>query len=266
MKQTYTALDIPTITPTSVNDLNCSKKFWTLRVKKQWPPRPPLSFGAFGTAVHSILKEIYDPRNAPLPALDDLNVWTREAFFKHRYADEECRTLDMERATRMVCGYVFQADNDETIGTIATERMFERPIFHDQKPLFTLSGVADRLIVLPNDPDTLIVLDLKTGKPKVDLWQACVLLALAKLSMPQFKNYVLYYDWIDEGGRVDRDRVTTADLKGVWPRIMKRAVEILSSEEHEPEPTEFCTYCPLRSECQSTAGTTVEEAADLFEE
>ena len=266
MKQTYTALDIPTITPTSVNDLICAKKFWTLRVLKQWPPRPPLSFGAFGTAVHAILKEVYDPRNAPLPSLEDLDVWTREAFFRQRYSDEQCRELDMDRAKRMVGGYVYQADGAETVGTIATERLLERPIFHDGKPLFVLSGVVDRMIVLPDDPDTLILLDLKTGRPKVDLWQACVLLALAKLTMPQYKKYVLFYDWLDEGGRVDRDGINTADVKGVWPRIMRRAVEVLTADEHLAEPTDYCTYCPLRADCQPTAGTTIEEVADLFEE
>ena len=84
--------------------------------------------------------------------------------------------------------------------------------------------------------------------------------------MPEYSRYILYYDWIDEGGRVDRDTVATSDVKGVWPPILKRAVEVLTADEHPADPGDYCLYCPLRAECGPTAGVDMDEAADLFDE
>jgi len=140
------------------------------------------------------------------------------------------------------------------------------PIFVDGRLLFVLSCVADRLLVHANDPDTLVVVDLKTGKPKIELDQSCVALAILKMTMPGYARFVLHYDWIDEGGRVDRDTVTTADVKGIWPRILSRAVEVLTAEEHLSEPNPGCVYCCLRPSCQPEVGVALDDATDLFEE
>ena len=57
----------------------------------------------------------------------------------------------MNRAKRMVIGYCEQIDIEEAQATIAAERLMEVPIFHAGKPLFVMSGVADRLFADPDD-------------------------------------------------------------------------------------------------------------------
>ncbi len=96
----------PRISPSSISDLQCAKRFHTLRVLKQYPPREPLSFASFGTAFHDIMGRVYDPRNGPAPNLEHLEVWSRQAFRQHRYADDAAREEDRARCVRMVRGYV----------------------------------------------------------------------------------------------------------------------------------------------------------------
>ena len=94
----------PRISPTSVSDLKCAKRFQILRVLKQYPERDPLSWASFGTAFHDIIGRIYNPRTrTAMPkglasqagttattewsaSLDALEEWSRQAFRRHRYA------------------------------------------------------------------------------------------------------------------------------------------------------------------------------------
>jgi len=256
----------PRISPTSVGDLSCAKRFHTLRVLKQWPPRDPLSFASFSLAFHDLIGRVYDPANSPAPSLTHLDTWSRQAFKKHRYADEGAREEDRARCLRMVRGYVAQDDIEDAEGTFATERFLEFDFNHDDELLFILSGRLDRVLVRADEPDVLIVRDCKLSRPKVNLEAAYVTLLLAKLGYPGYRTYRAEFDFIDEGGRVDREVVTVADIKGMHRAIMERARRVILNPDKPAEPGERCQFCQLRPTCQPHLSAAINVDTDIFDE
>ena len=53
---------LPHLTPSSLNDLECPKKYETLQIRKQWQSREPTAAVANGTAIHAVLRELYHNR------------------------------------------------------------------------------------------------------------------------------------------------------------------------------------------------------------
>ena len=133
-KSHYHALPTPKITPTSVLDLACPKKFWTLRVLNQWPEREPNSWGAFGEVLHTTLKLVYEPKNPNRPDIANLDLYVRKAFDKHRYADKRAAVVDAARVKSMIRGYVAAEDDEDhqdARGTIAVERLLRHEITYE---------------------------------------------------------------------------------------------------------------------------------------
>lgn len=268
MKSEHRVANIPKITPSSVGDLNCSKRFWALRVLGQWPPREPNAWacGAFGQAVHEVLAEVYNPRHQQRPNLNALEIASRKAFARHRYADAEQEATHRHRCERMVCGYVEQDDPEDAEGTIKVEHPIEKPIHLPNGTSFVVSGRLDRVIVRASQPNTLLIRDYKTTKPRLDLDHAFMSLWLAKLEWPQFDRYELQYDWLDEGGRVERDTVTAARVKGLYAPLVARIEQVLGAHEHPAEPCDGCVFCPLRAECQPQVSIAIDPNINPFEE
>ncbi len=267
----YHALPLPKITPTGVLDLACPAKFWTLRVLKQWPPRQTNSYGAFGDALHTTLRHVYDVTNPNRPDLANLDAYIFKAMKKHRYADENAKAADSARISQMVRGYVAAEDNDEHTdakGTIAVERLFEHTVTYRDKPLFVLSARLDRLIVRPDEPQTLIVRDYKTGGSPVPLESSFCQLWAAKLKYGErFANYRLEIDHIDSDGRIDRDIVETTTFKGIRRWIVERTIAVLTAAEQPEQPSEdACTWCVLAPGCQAVRGVTARLEDDIFGE
>lgn len=254
------------ISPSSIGDLSCAKRFYVLRVLKQWPPRDPLSFASFSLAFHDLVGRVYDTANGPAPNLTHLDTWSRQAFKKHRYANEEAREEDRARCLRMVRGYVTQDDIEDAEGTICTENFLEFDFNHNGELLFVLSGRLDRILVRALEPDVLIVRDYKLSRPKVDLESAYVTLLLAKLAYPGYKTYRAEFDFVDEGGRVDREIVTVADIKGMHKAVMERARRVILNPEKPAEPGERCQFCPLKPTCQPNLSAAINVSANIFDE
>ena len=258
----------PRISPTSVSDLRCAKRFYTLRVLKQYPERDPLSWASFGTAFHDVIARVYNPKTPNAmptgtalpkattaqaggpPSLDALEEWSRQAFRKHRYADAMAREEDRERCVRMVCGYLGQEDEEDGPATIAVEQFIQFPIEYQQKLLFILSGRFDRVLVRPSEPRVLIIRDYKLSRPRVDLDASLIVLWLAKLAYPGYDEYRVEWEFVDEGGRVDRETVTVDDVRGMFKELQNRIREVILSDQHPAEPGEFCAWCPLKESCQ----------------
>ena len=113
--------DMPTIMPSSITDLmDCAAKYLALRVLREWPSRPPHMGAEFGIGFHQVVRQVYDPRNGPLPCLDHLLVWTRAAFFARRYSDPAFRDKEIDRCCRVVCAYT--AEDEDAQATIAVEQ------------------------------------------------------------------------------------------------------------------------------------------------
>jgi len=243
---------LPRITPSNVGDLECLKKFHTLRVLGEWPPRNgtnPNTAAQFGNAVHAVLKNVYDPRNGTPPNLDRLDIYVKQAFYANRYDNPTQRQEDMVRCSQVVKHYVKNDDLEDAIDTIDVEHFGEFVIDHDGKPLFRVSAKLDRLIVRQSNVDQLVVRDYKLGKPSIDLKQAFVTLFVAKLEYPQFKSYSLEYDWIGADGEVSRDVINTYVVNGQYSLLVRQILRVLETEKYLAEPGDVCNYCPLQPDC-----------------
>src|SRR5579871_2383747 len=153
-------MELPTIMPSSISDLmECAAKYHALRVLREWPTRPPNLGTEFGIAFHQVARQVYDPRNSPLPCLEHLPVWTRAAFYQRRYPDADVRDKEIERCLEVICTYA-QRDEDAPC-TIAVEKEGVFPVHHNGQPLFRLRARLDRIIVRDCAPSTLVVRDYK---------------------------------------------------------------------------------------------------------
>jgi len=242
-------MTLPTLTPSSINDLmDCAKKYHTLRVLKEWPPRDGVHLGIeFGIGFHAIIRQVYDPRRKPLPHLDDLPVWARKAFYARRYPDAETRECEMERCLQAVYAYVAQDEDAEATFDVEVEGSLT--VEHAGQPLFDLYARLDRVLVRPNEPEHLIVRDYKCAARHVNLLEAYVLLRVAKLLYPTYQHYSVEFDWIADG-TVERDIIAGSELKGLDPIVKARALEVFTASEYPAQPGDGCLGCPLRRECR----------------
>lgn len=259
------------ISPSSLVDTSCNYRFHTLRVLKQWPPRPAITTASFGIAWHELAGKVYNPRNGTPPNVTHLEAWSRQAFRGQRYDDEAAREEDRLRCLRMLEGYIANDDPEDAVGTLAVEHWVERPITRDGKPFFILSGRLDRVLLRssasgdgPVTPTTVVGRDYKLGRPKTDLESAFTNLWLLKLGFPGYADYQFELDWIDEGGRVDRETITVADVRGQHAAVMDRLQRVLLSDTHPQEPGEHCQWCPLRDTCESRASVGTDFRLDAF--
>jgi hypothetical protein len=260
-------MTLPVLSPSSVADLDCAKKFHALRVERRWPERPFHLGMEFGIGFHAIMRQVYDPRHRPLPNIDHLDAWARAAFFQRRYPDLGLRDQEMSRCVRAVKNYATNDDDAEY--TLATEVTGEFPISVRGQPFFKLSSRIDRLLVRPGNRKCLIARDYKCGKPYHSLEEAFILLWTVKLLYPAYREFVLEFDWVDdEGHLVERDTITGPSLKGMYALVRDKAIRVfslLARNEHPAEPGEGCQFCPLRPECQPHLTVDLTDDRDVFE-
>ncbi len=258
------------ISPSSLVDTHCNYRFHTLRVLKQWPPRPAITNASFGIAWHELAGKVYNPRNGTPPNVTHLEAWSRQAFRGQRYDSEAARDEDRLRCLRMLEGYIANDDLDDAVNTLSVEHWVEKPITRDGQPFFVLSGRLDRVIVRADasgtGPVTVVGRDYKLGRPKTDLEAAFTNLWLLKLGFPGYDNYLSELDWVDEGGRVDRETITVADVRGQHAAVMDRLQRVLLGDAHPQEPGEHCQWCPLRDGCESRESTGIDFRVDAFQE
>lgn len=252
------------VTPSNINDLDCPKKFHVLRELGQWPTQANNQGAKFGLAFHQVIRDVYDPKNGAPPNLEHLEFYVKRAFVAVRYSNPTARQEDMDRCIKMACTYVANDDEEDIRGTIAVERFGSFTLHHNNKPLCIISARLDRVIVRANDLDQLVIRDCKTSRPWVDLKGAFIQLWVTKHLFPKHDRYVLEYDWIDAEGRVERDVITSADLKGVRFLTTSQVLAYASRADYPAEPGELCTLCPLRTECQPQQIVSLEEAQGLF--
>ena len=276
---------LPVISPSSVSDLDCSKKFWVTRVLHQWPPRPEtpaLTAAEFGTAFHAVMSSLYrgvcqpkgnhyeehpcpseevggawiplpvfSPDTHSLPDLRHLSALTRAAFHARRYPSAAGRDEDIQTCMDMVQTYVQNEDEEDVTGTLAVERWGEFVIEDGGQPLFRLCAKLDRVLVRGAEPDCLVVRDYKTSlSRRVSLVEAFVVLWGARLCYPGYGRYALEYERVDKEGRVDREVVRGEDVRGQHGWLLSRLHHILGAGDHPAEPGDGCRFCVLRPSCQ----------------
>ena len=256
---------VPRITPSSVGDLECARKYHTLRVLKQWPSRPPLENVAFGVAVHDVLRQVYTTRRGSVLDLTNVEAMARSAVYKARYPRDVDRARALVKVVEAVCMYVTNDDEEDVSATLDLERMTEFPFRHGGQDIYMVSAKIDRTLVRPSALSRLVARDYKLTAQRIDLREAFILLWSTKQMRPGYTEYAIEYDWIDaEDRQVRRDVVEGYELRGQHSIIRDAALRILSSDDHLPSPGDACTFCPLRQNCQGLDAVELAEGEDVF--
>jgi hypothetical protein len=112
-------------------------------------------------------------------------------------------------------------------------------------------GVIDVGVV---GPKTAVLLDWKTGKPKVDGDQLKLFAAAGFATFPYLEKINTGYVWLAHS-KMDTQTFNRADLPEIWqeftPRVI-RMVKALDEDKFPPKPSGLCRqWCPVpKSMCE----------------
>lgn len=246
MEQTYPST-LPRISPSSVNSLDCARRFHELYVKKAWPSREPVENVAHGTAVHEVLAATH--RGGGKLQADNLEALARAATWKVRWPDGTDKLVAAQRVLSSALGFVaFDAENAPSeMKTLSVEFQAEFPVCYENVR-FLVSAKIDKIYCRSRH---LVARNYKTSRPRIDLKQAFLELWVAKKMFPGYDSYSLEYLFLDGDNNVYRETVTDRDLRGIHALVMRAAVAALSSPDHAPCPGDTYNFCPIRASCDA---------------
>jgi hypothetical protein len=118
-----------------------------------------------------------------------------------------------------------------------------RPVDYWDKSAW-VRGVLDVAII---GQKTGVILDYKTGKPKVDSDQLKLFAGVGFLLYPFLDNMKTGYVWLDHN-RIDAEDYKREDVPGIWKEFIPRVkrMEIALETDNWPEnPTGLCGWCPV---------------------
>ena len=259
--------NLPRVTVSSVADLmGCSKKFSELRIKKNWPKGRsglPISVPR-GSAIHDAMRSLHAARWEGTLPVADLPAMAREAVYRARYdygTDKYDETARVIAACKLFCD---NQDREDIDAIIALETQIEFEYAYQGEPLCCISAVIDRALVRADQPDRLVIQDLKTTSQRVDLQECFLQLWCAKQKWPGYDNYALEFIWLDvEQNQVTVDVIDCCEVKGQLKLLTAALLRVLHSEP-VAEPGVACTFCPLRGECQGVEGVSLADGEDVF--
>lgn len=263
--------ELPRLTPSSVGDLECPKKFRALRMKngQGWGSNIrdyPVSV-ARATATHDVLRQVYRTRRGGEVNLDHVETYAKTAVWRGRFPQKTDRNVETQRVVAAACAVVGNDSAAEIEGTISVEHPIEFMYAHDGEPLMVVSSKIDRILVDPDNPRTLKLRDYKfTARPKISLPEAFIYLWAAKKAFAGhgFDNYVLEYECVSPENEVTRETVTGADVRGQFTLVTDAAVRVIRGTEFPAVIGDACTYCPLRAACQGLPPESGHTGGEVF--
>lgn len=240
---------LPVLSPSSIADLVCGKRYHHLRVLNLWPPKTAISAVARGSAFHGLMNGLYANRSEGQVDTRDIPALAREAVQRQMWPAGTVLKDETARVEHLACTYLKSEDPEDVASTICTETTIEFIYRHCEKPLASIKATLDRVLV--REEGVLTIKEYKTTPQRVELREALLLLWCAKERWPGMK-YQLEYEWIDVEGTVERTIVTTDMVQGQHKLLIRSLLRVLSSPP-VPEPGAKCQWCHLRPECQELA-------------
>ncbi len=242
---------LPELSPSSIGDLACSKRYHTLRVLNLWPPKSAIGAVARGSAFHGVINSLYASRHEGQLDTRDIPALAREAVQRQSWPAGTVLAEETARVENLARTYLRSEDPEDIATTIGTETLIGFVFHHCDKPLAYIKAMLDRVLVRAEEPDVLVVKEYKTSQQRVELREALILLWCAKTRWPGFR-YVLEYEWIDAERSVERTVVTTDMVQGQLKLLVHSLLRVLNTPPHS-EPGSKCHWCHLRAECQELA-------------
>lgn len=246
---------IPRVTTSSVADLlACPKRFQNDRVSRDWGSEGPSDIVERGKALHGVMRELYTRRVDGDVPLDYLGAVVDRAIKKVHYSPDTDKNAERQRVTSMARSLVEADDYEDVDGTIGVEVSIEYDLKHNGRQMLKISSRLDRVLARASAPEVLVVRDYKSGKIRIDLIEAYIMLRTTKHKWPDYDRYQLEVDGFNEEDRVIRETVDYQECRDQHDYFRTRAVEVLTRGYDYGEwpacPGERCTYCRIRQDCQ----------------
>ncbi|MBC8135874.1 MAG: PD-(D/E)XK nuclease family protein [Fibrella sp.] len=259
-----------TISPSKCGDLVCPKRYHAKHIAISVPVEPWSHALTYGNGLHKVMYLTYQPGNR-VP-IHERNIATiaRTAFSGLTYPQDEeyRREPDIERAIQTATKY--RASDPDTLHTMQVESDERIETGKAKGEPITLFSRFDRIVIRPDEPDVLRLIDYKTGSVgEIDLDSATLTLVVAKLALTERygdKKLVLCYDYVNETGLAHREEVTPDRIRGLWKPLHERAHAVYYGDDRTAIPGPHCQFCPIRTECRPVHEIGDELLEGLFEE
>jgi DNA helicase-2/ATP-dependent DNA helicase PcrA len=219
------------------------------KLEREWNlPRDVPASLHYGAAMHRILHTFYDAqRYGREIGGDDLLELFRSDLASAGIADRYQYELYLRQGIEQLRQFFECARSAPPPEVIETERRFELQVGSAK-----LAGRVDRID--RTGPDTVAIVDYKTGKPKsqedADKSLQLSLYALAARETWGKRADRLVFHNIENNTPVSTTR-TDAELEAAKARVQEVA-EGIARGEFPPNPKYHCVFCPYRNLCPAT--------------
>ena len=222
------------------------------KLEREWNlPREVSASLHYGEAMHDVLRTFYDAQRCQREIGDDVLLEQfRSALAVKKIADRYQYELYLRQGMDQLRQFFEFARSAPPPKVIETEYKFELQVGSAK-----LAGRVDRVDY--SGPDTVVIVDYKTGKPKsqedADKSLQLSLYALAARETWGKRADRLVFHNIENNTPVYTTR-TDAELEEVKLRV-KKAAEDIAEGKFAATPGYHCAFCPYRNLCPATEKT-----------
>jgi DNA helicase II / ATP-dependent DNA helicase PcrA len=222
------------------------------KLEREWNlPRDVSASLHYGAAMHGVLRTFYDAQRFQREVKDeDLLEQFRSALASAGIADRYQYELYLRQGYEQLRQFLASARNAPAPEVIQTESRFDLKVGSSN-----LVGRLDRMD--RTGPDSVAIVDYKTGKPKSQE-DADESLQLSLYALAARETYGKHADQLIFHNLEDNTAITTtrndAQLEEAKLRVQKVAAGIARGE-FPPNPKYHCAFCPYRNLCPATEKT-----------
>jgi DNA helicase-2/ATP-dependent DNA helicase PcrA len=219
------------------------------KLEREWNlPREVSAALHYGAAMHGVLRTFYDAhRYQRIISDDELLEQFRSDLAARGIADRYQYDLYLRQGIEQLRQFFECARNEKLPDVIETERRFDL-----QVGTAKLAGRVDRID--STGPNTVAVVDYKTGKPKTqddadESLQLSLYAIAAQETLGKRADRLIFHN-LENNTTISTTR-NDAELEEAKHRVQKVAAAIAGGE-FPPNPKYHCGFCPYRNLCPAT--------------
>jgi DNA helicase II / ATP-dependent DNA helicase PcrA len=219
------------------------------KLEREWNlPREVSASLHYGAAMHGVLRTFYDALRFQREISDeDLLEQFRAELASRGIADRYQYDLYLRQGRDQLRHFFEAARNSRPPEVLETEHKFELNVGSAK-----LTGRVDRMDC--TGPDTVAIVDYKTGKPKSqedadESLQLSLYAIAAKEKMGKRADRLIFHN-LENNTAICTTR-TDGELEVAKLRVQKVADQI-ARKEFPPNPKYHCAFCPYRNLCPAT--------------
>ena len=219
------------------------------KLEREWNlPREVSAALHYGAAMHGVLRTFYDAhRYQRIISDDELLEQFRSDLAARGIADRYQYDLYLRQGIEQLRQFFECARNEKLPDVIETERRFDL-----QVGTAKLAGRVDRID--STGPNTVAVVDYKTGKPKTqddadESLQLSLYAIAAQETLGKRADRLIFHN-LENNTTISTTR-NDAELEEAKHRVQKVAAAIAGGEV-PPNPKYHCGFCPYRNLCPAT--------------